>query len=382
MALDWVPRSPKDEILNHRITSDERLQRTEPPRTTYELKPLLDPSGNQVNDLNVAWITLDNPAQYNSYTLDMLAATAVAFDKASHDPSVVCVVFTGAGDRAFCTGGNVPEYSEHYVMRPLDCQEYMSVYWRAFDAVWLSPKPFIRRANGMSIGGGEEIGGVCDLTVAADTATFGQVGPLHGSTAMGGACQFKSVEMTMQDAMWNAVSCEQWSAYKMFRKNYIHKVVPVLKQDGNFIRNPEVITDKYVENGEIAYGEFKAGEERKKAKELAKSLPKDLSLLDKACMDMAWTFANLYPQQVAVSFGLLRAQKKVAYERTKAEIIWWWAANAGAYGEFDMGMSAFNTKKVTGSTDIDVIKLRQMLAKGHPYDEEMFKAVMAKPQQK
>ena len=44
-----------------------------------------------------------------------------------------------------------------------------------------------------------------------------------------------------------------------------------------------------------------------------------------------------------------------------------------------MGMSAFNTKKVTGSTDIDVIKLRQMLAKGHPYDEEMFEAVMPKP---
>jgi hypothetical protein len=81
-----------------------------------------------------------------------------------------------------------------------------------------------------------------------------------------------------------------------------------------------------------------------------------------------------------VSYGLLRAQKKIAYERTKAEIIWWWAANAGAYGEFDMGMSAFNTKKVTGTTDVDVIKLRQMLAHGHPYDEEMFEAVMPKPQ--
>jgi 6-oxo-cyclohex-1-ene-carbonyl-CoA hydrolase len=125
MALDWVPRAPKNEILNHRTTSDERLQRTEPPRTTYELKPIVDPQGNKVDGLYIAWITLDNPAQYNSYTLDMLAATAVAFDKASHDPSVVCVVFTGAGDRAFCTGGNVPEYAEHYVMRPMDCQEYM-----------------------------------------------------------------------------------------------------------------------------------------------------------------------------------------------------------------------------------------------------------------
>ena len=379
MALDWIPRAPKDEIHNHRITSDERLQRPEPPRTTYELRPLLDLDGNEVKDLYVAWVTMDNPAQYNSYNLDMLAGTAVAFDKASHDHGVVCVVFTGAGDRALCTGGNVPEYSEYYVMRPMDCQEYMSVYWRVFDAVWTSPKPFIRRVNGMSIGGGEEISGVCDFTVASDLATFGQVGPRHGSTAMGGSCQFKSVVMNMEDAMWNAISCEQWSAYKMLRKNYIHKVVPVLKQDGKFIRNPEVITDKWVEDGEIVYGEFKNGEERAKARELTKSLPRDLSLLDKACMDMAWTFANLFPQQVAVSFNLIRAQKKIAYERTKAEIIWWWAANAGAYGEFDMGMTAFNTKKITGSTDVDVIKLRQMLAKGHPYDEEMFEAVMPKP---
>jgi len=382
MALDWIPRAPKNEILNHRTTSDERLQRTEPPRTTYELKPIVDPQGNKVDGLYVAWITLDNPAQYNSYTLDMLAATAVAFDKASHDPSVVCVVFTGAGDRAFCTGGNVPEYAEHYVMRPLDCQEYMSVYWRAFDQVWTSPKPFIRRCNGMSIGGGEELGAVCDLCIAADTASFGQVGPQHGSTAMGGACQFKSVEMTMQDAMWNAVSCEQWSAYKMYRKNYIHQVVPILKKDGEFIRNPEVITDRWVENGEIVYGEFLPDPaERSAAKKLARSMETDMSLLDKACMDMAWTFTTLFPQQVAVSYGLLRAQKKVAYERTKAEIIWWWAANAGAYGEFDMGMSAFNTKNVTGTTSCDVIKLRQMVAEGHPYDEEMFKAVMPKPKE-
>lgn len=379
MALDWIPRAPRNEKKNHQMYDESRLNAPEPPRTVYQLKPLVDPNGNAVEGLNVAWVILDNPAQYNSYTLDMLHATAAAFDKASHDPSVVCVVFTGAGDRALCTGGNVPEYSEYYVMRPMDCQEYMSVYWRAFDAVWTSSKPFIRRVNGMSIGGGEEISGVCDLTVAADTATFGQVGPQHGSTAMGGSCQFKSVVMHMEDAIWNAISCEQWSAYKMFRKNYIHKVVPVLKQDDKFICNPEVITDKWVENGQIVYGEFKTGEERAKAKELVKSLPKDLSLLDKACMDIAWTFANLYPQQVAVSLGLIRAQKKIAYERTKAEIIWWWAANAGAYGEFDMGMTAFNTKKITGSGNIDVIKLRQMLAKGHPYDEEMFEAVMPKP---
>lgn len=166
----------------------------------------------------------------------------------------------------------------------------------------------------------------------------------------------------------------------MLRKNYVYKVVPVLKKDGEFIKNPAVITDKWVEDGEIVYGEFKTGEEGKEAKALLKELPRDRSLLDKACMDMAWTFANLFPQQVAMSYQMIRATKKVAWERTKAESIMWWAANASAYGEFDMGMSAFNTKRITGTTDVDIIKLRQMIARGHAYDEEMFEAVLGKPQ--
>ena len=165
----------------------------------------------------------------------------------------------------------------------------------------------------------------------------------------------------------------------MMRKNYVHKVVPVLKKDDEFIRNPAVITDKWIENGDIVYGEFKTGKEGKEARALLKELPRDRSLLDNACMDIAWKFANLMPQQIAMSFQMIRATKKVAWERTKAESIMWWAANAQKYGEFDMGMSAFNTKNITGTADVDVIKLRQMIANGHPYDEEMFEAVLGSP---
>ena len=129
MALDWIKRAPKDTDINHQMYDEKYLNAPEQPRTTYELKPVVDPKGNEVDGLFVAWITLDNPKQYNSYTLEMLHATAAAFDKASHDPSVVCVVFTGAGAHGFCTGGNVPEYSEYYVQRPIACQAYMSVYW-------------------------------------------------------------------------------------------------------------------------------------------------------------------------------------------------------------------------------------------------------------
>jgi len=381
MALDWIPRAPKESRMDFSIAREDLLQLAAPPRTVLEKRPLINPQTKEpVEGLYVAYVILDNEKQGNSYNLDMLAGAACAFNKASHDPSVVAVVLTGAGDRFFCTGGNVPEYSEYMIGRPMDCQEYMQVYWDAFNAVWTSSKPFIRRVQGMSIGGGEEISGCCDLTIASDTASFGQVGPKHGSTAMGGAVQFKSVTMTIEDAVWNTVGCaEQMSAYKMLRKNYIHRVEPVLKQDGKFVRNPEVITDKWVEDGQIVYGEYKTGDELKEAKALAKSLERDTSRLDQAVDEVVWTFANLYPQQVAVSLSMLRAEKKLAYERTKAEIIWWWAANAQMYGEFDMGMTGFNTAKMTGTRDADIIKLRQLLAKGRRYDAELFEEVMPKP---
>jgi len=378
MALDWIPRAPKNAILDHSTSTKEFLGTMDkPPCTVYEKKPVVNPqTGEKIEGLYTAWVTLNNPAAFNSYTLDMLKGVVAAFDIATSDKSVMAVILTGAGDRAFCTGGNVDEYSEYYCHRPFDTQQYMKIYWRFMESVWTSSKPFIRRANGISLAGGEEIGGCCDLTVASDLATFGQIGPLHGSAAMGGALQFKPINMTFEDAFWNCTSCEQWSAYKMFRKNYIHKVVPVLKQDGKFIRNPEVITDKWVEDGEIVYGEFKTAEERAKAKELVKTLPKDLSLLDKAVDEMVWTYVNLYPGCLAFSFALLRQWKRSNFDHDRIEASWWWSAMP--YGEYDMGMSSFATRKITGSGDIDMLKYRRMIAEGHPIDEELFEAVMPK----
>ena len=67
----------------------------------------------------------------------------------------------------------------------------------------------------------------------------------------GGSTDFLPWFLSMEDAMWNCVSCEMWSAYKMKLKGLLTRVVPVLKKDGKFLRNPLVVTDKYVEDGEI-----------------------------------------------------------------------------------------------------------------------------------
>ena len=84
----------------------------------YEERPLLDAEGAAVPGLHVVWITLDNPEQLNSYTTPMVKDVILAFRRASNDRAAVATIFTGAGDRAFCTGGNTAEYAEYYAGRP------------------------------------------------------------------------------------------------------------------------------------------------------------------------------------------------------------------------------------------------------------------------
>ena len=122
----------------------------------------------------------------------------------------------------------------------------------------------------------------CDFSIASDLAVFGQAGPRHGSAPVGGSTDFLPWFLTIEDAIWNCVSCEMWSAYKMKLKGLISEAVPVLKKDGEFIRNPSVITDRYVDGGEIVYGEFVTGERAKAARGLIKETPVDFELLDKA----------------------------------------------------------------------------------------------------
>ncbi len=222
-------------------------------------KPLTGPDGKAIDGLYVAWIRLNNPAQYNSYTTEMVKGVIAGFSAASQDRSVVAAVFTGTGDMAFCTGGNTKEYAEYYSMRPSEYGEYMDLFNGMVDAILNCKKPVICRVNGMRVAGGQEIGMACDLAISSDLAIFGQAGARHGSSPDGGSTDFLPWFLSMEDAMWNCVSCEMWSAYKMRAKNLISKAVPVLKQGDKFIRNPLVITDTYVQDGEIVYGEFKTG---------------------------------------------------------------------------------------------------------------------------
>jgi 6-oxo-cyclohex-1-ene-carbonyl-CoA hydrolase len=378
MSLNWLPR--EDEIKNHELFKGKDYFGTEPPCTGYEKKPILDPEGNVVEGLYSAWITLNNPRQYNSYTTEMVKGVIAGFHNASLDRSVVAAVFTGAGDKAFCTGGNTKEYAEYYSKRPNEYGEYMELFNHMVDSILFCKKPVICRVNGMRIAGGQEIGMGADIAISSDLAIYGQAGPKHGSAPDGGSSDFLPWYLGMEDAMWNCISCESWSAYKMKRLGYITKAVPVIKDGDSWVRNPQVITDKYIEDGEIVYGEFKTGDAFKEARAYVKNAQVDLAPLDKAVDEVIWRFTNLFPGCLIKTIDSIRAKKKFFWDYSKNYNRHWLAANMS--GEAFLGFHAFNTKKITGTDTIDFIKYRQLISDGAYQDDEMFEAVLAKPKPK
>ncbi len=376
MSLEWMPRD--NEQKDHALHTDVHWD-TETPGVVYEKRPLTDPEGNVVDKLYVSWIRLNNPNQYNSYTTEMVKGVIAGFENASLDRSVVAVVFTGTGPYAFCTGGNTKEYSEFYSLRSDEYGQYMELFNHMVDAILGCKKPVICRVNGMRVAGGQEIGMACDISISSDLAIFGQAGPRHGSAPDGGSSDFLPWYVGIEDAMWNCVSCEMWSAYKMKTKSVISKCVPVLKVGGEWVRNPMVITDRYVEDGEIVYGEFKSGDEFQEARVLVKEHQpnSDFELLDKEVDKIIWTFANLFPGCLIKSIDGIRMKKKYFWDICKNGNRHWLAANMG--GEAFLGFGAFNTKKITGQNTIDFIKFRQNIADSKTWNMEMFAEVLGKP---
>lgn len=382
MALEWMPREHGKK--DHSRHGSDHFG-TEAPCVVYEKKPLKDPKGNVVPGLFVAWIRLNNPAQYNSYTTEMVKGVIAGFENSSTDREVVATIFTGTGPYAFCTGGNTKEYSEYYSMRPEEYGSYMELFNNMVDSILACKKPVICRVNGMRVAGGQEIGLACDIAISSDLAIYGQAGPRHGSAPVGGSSDFLPWFLSAEDAMWNCVSCEMWSAYKMKAKNVISKVVPVLKDDkGNWVRNPQIITDSYVKDGEIVYGENKTGEEAKQARawvnDKLKNNDYDFSRLDAEVDKVVWTFANLFPGCLMKSIDGIRQKKKSYWDAMKNDHRYWLATNM--MGEAFLGFGAFNTKKITGKDTIDFIKNRQLIAEGRLVDEGMFADVLGTPLQK
>jgi 6-oxo-cyclohex-1-ene-carbonyl-CoA hydrolase len=153
-----------------------------------------------------------------------------------------------------------------------------------------------------------------------------------------------------------------------------------MKDGGKWIRNPQVITDRYVDGGDIVYGEFKTGDEFKQARAFVKEAKTDFTLLDREIDKILWRFTNLFPGCLIKTIDSIRAKKKFFWDYSKNYNRHWLATNMA--GEAFLGFHAFNTKKITGKDTIDFVKYRQLVAEGAYQDDEMFEQVLGKPQTK
>jgi 6-oxocyclohex-1-ene-carbonyl-CoA hydrolase len=339
------------------------------PGVTLERRPARCPGGTVLDGLFHAWITLDNPKQYNSYTTEMTKGVILAFRRASAMRDVVTVVFTGSGDKAFCTGGNTKEYAEYFAGNPQEYRQYMRLFNDMVSAILGCDKPVICRVNGMRIGGGQEIGMACDFSVAQDLARIGQAGPKHGSAPIGGATDFLPLMIGAEQAMVSGILCEPWSAHKAYRMGIISDLVPALKVDGEFVPNPLVETQQYLDDwGRIVHGEAKTGEALDAGKALLKQGSIDLSLLDEATERLCAKFVHMFPDCLTKTLEELRKPKLHAWNANKENSRAWLALNMMT--EARAGFRAFN-EPVDGNREIDFIGLRQALAAGEPWTDEL-----------
>jgi 6-oxo-cyclohex-1-ene-carbonyl-CoA hydrolase len=348
---------PMRAFKNHDIVDDSSK-----PGVRFEKRPARTPDGGVAEGLYNAWITLDNPSQFNSYTTDMVKGVILAFRSASNMRDVSSVVFTGAGDRAFCTGGNTKEYAEYYAGHPQEYRQYMRLFNDMVSAILACDKPVVCRVNGMRIGGGQEIGMACDFSVAQDLARFGQAGPKHGSAPIGGATDFLPVIAGAERSMAACVLCEPFSAHKAYWMGVLTDIVPALSVDGKFVANPLVVTERTTDEfGRFVFGEPKTGDALEAGKALMKRGKVDLSLLDAKVEELCAKMLMTFPDCTTKTLEELRKPKLDAWNRNKENSRAWLALNMMT--EARSGFTAFN-EGTKDDREVDFVLLRQRLAAG------------------
>ena len=171
-----------------------------------------------------AILTIDRPARLNAFRGRTVEELIHAFHRAWTDPEVRCAILTGAGERAFCVGGDQKEYVEH--------GSYGTSANGLFEIETLQqvirelPKPVIAAVNGVAVGGGHVLHVLCDLTIAASHARFGQAGPRVGSFDAGFGSAYLARILGEKRAREVWYLCRLYDAATMERWGLVNQVVP------------------------------------------------------------------------------------------------------------------------------------------------------------
>src|ERR1035437_10677241 len=170
----------------------------------------------------VATITINRPEKYNAFrgiTCDELIA---AFNRAGWNKNIGAIVLTGAGTKAFCTGGDQAAHAGSY-----DGKGTVGLPMEALHNIIRGvPQPVIAKVRGYAIGGGNVLVTLCDLTIAGESAQFGQVGPKMGSVDPGFGTAYLARCVGEQKAREIWYLCRRYNAQEALAMGLINKVVP------------------------------------------------------------------------------------------------------------------------------------------------------------
>ena len=193
-------------------------------------------------DRGLAWITINRPARYNAFRGRTVDELIRAFKLAWADRAVGVVALTGAGDRAFCAGGDQKQRQETGDYGPTESGIFeVEALHRVIRDI---PKAVIAAVNGAAIGGGHVLQVLCDLTIAAEHATFGQAGPRVGSFDAGFGTAYLARILGEKRAREVWYLCRQYSAETMERWGLVNAVVPLADLRAEVRRWADEILDK------------------------------------------------------------------------------------------------------------------------------------------
>src|SRR3990172_8010946 len=273
----------------------------------------------------VARITINRSHAYNAYSTNCLEELSSAFRQASFDDEVAVIVFTGEGQKAFCTGGDVKEYRERYTSSPHDYWKYMRLFGAYIESIMNSGKPVIARINGLAAGGGNESQLACDLAIIAEHAWVGQVGTGVGSVAAGGATQWLSLHVGDRRARYILMTNRRIPPYQALEWGLVNEVVPSVKKDDEFVERatPEQIS--LAQKGEQRYSV-------------------DLSRLDEAVDALAQELIDKFPECLRYTKEQTNFWKNLAWHQTIGHARDWLSIHYSSWEPLE-GMTAFVEKR-------------------------------------
>jgi naphthoate synthase len=196
-------------------------------------------SGTKDAPTGIAKITIDRPEVRNAFRPRTIVEMARALEDAREDTRVGVIVLTGAGEKAFCSGGDQRVRGDSGYLAEDDAGKAGIGRFHVTDLhvqIRRLPKPVVAMVAGYAIGGGHVLHLVCDLTIAADNARFGQVGPRVGSFdgGFGAGLLANLVGPKRAKEIW--FLCRQYSAEEALEMGMVNAVVPLAELEAETVR--------------------------------------------------------------------------------------------------------------------------------------------------